>query len=325
MEKFKKKSLFDIYFKMTLDEVIDYYQRLRQFEYDQDDKVKGIQVRKALYQLVKLFLFIDEIISRRKITIIGDERSKIYNPVTEEFRIIKKKIPKDRSKVYSCTHIGRYDIESVIKGLNESCNFVMADPGESYQNLDGIFLRLYGVTWFDMSSSMDRHAANIRELKILSQGGNELVFPEAAYNLDPIEVVGKLHPGPFIRTIRTNSYAIPVSLEQYVHEQKKDYVINIGNSIETRDYSENDAEMLAEYIRKQMIILKNEIWSLYGGAKPTREEYLSDPKSLEKYKDRIDFIMRDVPSYYSISEIVKEYYAPTEIMVKSLKDIGYLR
>lgn len=325
MEQFKKKSLFDIYFKMTLDEVIDYYQRLRQFEYDQDDKVKGIQVRKALYQVVKLFLFIDEIISKRKITIIGDERCKIYNPVTEEFRIIKKRIPKDRSKVYSCTHIGRYDIESVIKGLNESCNFVMADPGESYQNLDGIFLRLYGVTWFDMSSSMDRHAANTRELKILSQGGNELVFPEAAYNLDPIEVVGKLHPGPFIRAIKTNSYTIPVSLEQYVHEQKKDYVINIGNSIETRDYFENDAEMLAEYIRKQMIMLKNEIWSLYGGAKPTREEYFSDPKSLEKYKDRIDFIMRDVPSYYSISEIVKEYYAPTEIMVRSLKDIGYLR
>ena len=39
---------------------------------------------------------------------------------------------------------------------------------------------------------------------------------------------------------------------------------------------------------------------------------------LPEYKDRIDFMMRDVPSYYKVTNIVKELYRPSEIAIKSL-------
>lgn len=325
MEKFKKRSLFDIYFKMSLDEVIDYYQQLRKYELSCDDKVKGIQIRRTLYHIVKLFLLIDEILSKRKITIISDERKITYNSILDEVVEINDKIPRDKSRVYSCTHIGRYDIESLIRGLNDSCNFIMADPGESYQNIDGLFLRMYGVTWFEMDSSIDKHAANVRALKNLKQGGNELVFPEAAYNLEPVDIVGKLHPGVFRRAIASNSYVNPVSLEQYENKNVKNYVINIGKSIVTDAYPIEEASYLAEYVQKEMIRLKKDIWAIYGGNKPSMDEFISDPLSLERYKERIDFIMRDVPPYYSIPDIVREFYEPSELMVKSLKNIGYLK
>lgn len=325
MEEFKKRNLFDIYFKMSLDEVIDYYQQLRKYELNFDDPIKGIGVRKTLYQIVKLVLLIDEVISKRKVTIISDDRRTIYDPKLDDITLSKTKIPKDKSRVYSCTHIGRYDIESVIRGLDDSCSFVMADPGESYKNIDGLLLRMNGVTWFDMVNSIDRHWANVRELKVLSQGWNELVFPEAAYNLDPIDAVGKLHPGPFKRAIKTKSYAIPVSLEQYENDNVKNYVINIGKSISTENLSMEDVLYLADYIREEMIKLKKDIWKIYGGAKPSLEEFANDPLALHNYKDRIDFIMRDVPSYYSINDIVREFYEPSELMIKSLKEINYLK
>lgn len=325
MEEFKKKSLFDIYFKMSLDEVIDYYQQLRKYELNSNSKIKNIQIRKTLYQIVRLILFIDEILSKRRITIVSDNRNILYDPISAESQILSSRITRKQSRIYSCTHIGRYDIESLIRGLNDSCSFVMADPGESYQNIDGLLLRLNGVTWFDMNSSIDRHAANVRELKVLSQGWSELVFPEAAYNLDPIDPVGKLHPGAFKRSIVTKSPVIPVSLEQYENENIKDYVINIGQSVNPENLSLDDVAYLADYIRNEMIKLKKEIWTIYGGAKPSLEEFTNDPLALEKYKNKIDFIMRDVPSYYSIDAIVSEFYEPSELMIKSLKKIDYLK
>ncbi len=60
MVGFEKKSLFDIYFKMTLEEVIDYYHRLRKYQLENNDNlVKGLEVRKALYGVVKVLLFLD--------------------------------------------------------------------------------------------------------------------------------------------------------------------------------------------------------------------------------------------------------------------------
>lgn len=331
MEDFKKRSLYDIYFKMTLEETIEYYRKLREYELKCDDKIKCIEVHKALYRLIKVFLLLDEVFSKRKVTIQGDNRNLVYNVernMTEErdfYNNCKNKIQKDKSRVYSCTHIGRYDIETAIRGVNDSCFFVMADAGESYKNMDGLFLRCNGVTWFDMDRQLDRHYANVRQTKVLMQGGNELVFPEAAYNLEPVDIVSELHPGPFRRAIKTNSYVVPVSMEQYEDKGIKNYVLNIGRSIDVSGINIEEAPYIADLVRQEMIKLKKDIWSLYGGEKPTMEEFENDPLNLQKYQDRIDFIMRDVPSYYTIEDIVREYYKPSEVMVKSLRKIGYLK
>lgn len=327
MKNFKKKSLLDIYFKMSLEEVNEYYQELRRSEMNNMDPLRGIKIRKALYRIIKVILWLDEISKKREIHIHGDQRHILhhYQENQDEERSSRRKVGKRRGKIYACTHMGRHDIESAIRGVNDPCYFVMADPGETYQNLDGLLLRVNGVTWFDMDCSTDKHYANERQLKVLSQGGRELVFPEAAYNLDPVEPVGKLHPGFVRRALRTFSYIVPVAMEQYEVNQTKQYVLNIGKNIRLHESHMREAEEIAEYIRNEMIQLRQDIWEVHGGRKPTKEEWEKDPMSLEKYKDRIDFMMRDVPSYYTIEQIVNEYYGPTEEMVKSLQKINYLR
>lgn len=330
MEKFQKKNLFDIYFRMSQEEVIAYYQELRKQLYLEGDSIKGIEIRRKLYKLVRLFLKIDAISKKRRVTILGDKRNIIYDyksGLLEEKRIPfhGSKIQRDKSRIYTCTHIGRYDIESAIYGVNDSSYFIMADPGESYQNIDGLLLRLNGVSWFEMANRFDAHTVNERQIKILQQGGNELNFGEAAYCLDPVNPVGKIHPGVIRRGIKTDSRIIPVSMEQYEENSIKNYVLNIGQSIQLTGADISEAETISSFVQNQMIDLKKEIWQVYGGGKPTLEEFLNNPDSLQNYKEWVDFIMRDVPSYYTIDDIMREVYSPSPLTIETLEKISYLK
>ena len=153
---FDTKNLLELR-KMKLEELEKYYRDLRRYECENNLPIKGIELRKKTYSIVKLILKIDKILNRRTVKIVGDQRSKT-----------------DKPKIYACTHIGRYDIESAIESVGESAWFIMGDPGETYRNLDGLVLKLNGVSWFDMDDKYDAHTVNVRQKKILMQGGNEL-------------------------------------------------------------------------------------------------------------------------------------------------------
>ena len=331
MTNFERKNLFQIYFKMSEEEVIEYYQELRKQMYYEDNPIKGIEIRKKIYTIIKLILRIDELCNKRKVTIMGDSRNHIYSYHTgeEEIRKIRRiggTIPKDKPRIYTCAHIGRYDIESAIRGVGENCFFIQSDPGETYQNVDGLLLRINGVSWFEMANRFDAHTVMARQIKVLRQGGNELNFGEAGYCLDPVNPVGKIHPGVAKRGILTDSRIVPVSMEQYEVNGIKDYVLNIGKSIDLTGTEVSESKAVAAFIQEEMIKLKREIWAEYGGGKPTEEEFLANLDiELERYKQRIDFMYRDVPSYYGVKETINEVYEPSELTVKALKKIGYLK
>ncbi len=330
MEDFKRENLFNIYFKMTQEEVITYYQNLRKQLYLEDEPIRGIEIRKKIYKIIRLILKIDALCAKRNVSILSDSRNLIYDYKTKKISYIqpsicRSKIQRDKSRIYTCTHIGRYDIESALYGVNDNCYFIMGDPGETYQNVDGLLLRANGVSWFEMYNKFDAHTVNVRQTKVLSQGGNELNFGEAAYCLDPVNPVGKIHPGVVKRAIKTDSRIIPVSMEQYENKGIKEYILNIGKSINLTGAEINEAETIALFIQKEMIDLKREIWYFFGGSKPSEEEFINDPEGLQKYKRWVDFIMRDVPSYYTIEDIMSEVYSPSQLTIDSLEKIGYLK
>lgn len=330
MDSFERKSLFEIYFKMSEDEVILYYQELRKRLYFEDNPVKGIKIRRQIYKIIRLILKIDALLSNREVTVFDDQRNIVFDYKTgKEFegpiRFDGSKIQRDKSRIYTCTHIGRYDIESALYGINDSSYFIMADPGESYKNVDGLLLRANGVSWFEMANRFDAHTVNTRQIKVLMQGGNELNFGEAAYCLDPVNPVGKIHPGVAKRGILTDSRIVPVSMEQYEDGKNKHYVLNIGKSINLTGADISEASTVSLFVQDELIRLKRKIWEKYGGGKPTEEEFLSNSDSLEKYKEWVDFVMRDVPDYYTVEDIMREVYCPSELTVSSLEKIGYLK
>ena len=114
-------------------------------------------------------------------------------------------------------------------------------------------------------------------------------------------------------------------MEQYENKGIKEYILNNGKSINLTGAEINEAETIALFIQKEMIDLKREIWYFFGGSKPSEEEFINDPEGLQKYKRWVDFIMRDVPSYYTIEDIMSEVYSPSQLTIDSLEKIGYLK
>ena len=286
MEQFEYKSLKEQK-KMTLDELKTYHKALRKYEYETDKEIKGIELRKKTYYIIKFLLQIDKLIQRRSVTIIGDKRTST-----------------DKPKIFACTHIGRFDIESAIEAMGEAAWFIMGDPGETYRNFDGFLLDIYGRSGFEMDDKFDAHTVNVRQTKILNQGGNELCFPEAAWNLDPIYPVGEIHPGVVRRAIKTGAVIVPVGIEQYRTKHRKKYYVNIGENLDFSGASLSDAEELSEVVREHMISLKWDIFEKYGQAKRNDMDE-NWYKELQKF---IESIMIDTENGYTIEEIERTKY-----------------
>ena len=287
MEAFEKKNFWEQR-KMALFELNKYYREYRKYEMMQDLPVEGISLRKKIYFLIRFILFLDKLFSRRTVKIIGDQH-----------------ILNDRPKMYLCTHIGRYDIESALSSIGESAWFIMGNPGKTYIDLNGLILRLNGVSWFDMLK-LDAHTVNVRQTKILSQGGNELSFPEQAWHLDPVYPVGDINPAPIRRAIKTNADIVPVAIEQYRGQFLKRYYVNIGENMNIQGANVEDAAGIAREVRQKMMDLKWRIWEKKGQTKRA----LLDKDWLFAYADFINSIMYDTENGYTIEEIENTQYKP---------------
>lgn len=295
MTQFEYKKIWEIR-KLKLEELNKYYRDLRKYEYEEDLPIRGIELRKKIYKLTKEFLKIDKILNLRTVKVIGDLRTKTERP-----------------KMYLCTHIGRYDIESTIEAINESAWFIMADPGETYRNFDGLMLYLFGVSYFDLDENykFDAHTVNVRQRKILSQGGNEFSFPEQAWHLDPILPVGEINPKAVKRAIETNSIVIPVGIEQYRSKHLKHYYVNIGKNLDFEGATFHDIARISKEIRDNMMLLKWQIFEKYGQdlRKNLKENWE------EAYQDFINSIMCDTENGYTIEEINRTKYKSNKEMI----------
>ncbi len=292
MDEFEYKTLIQQK-KMALDELRQYHKDLRRYECENNITPKGIEIRKRTYHLIRLILKIDHLLSMRTVKVIGDRRTDT-----------------EKSKIYTCTHIGRYDIESAIEAIGEAAWFIMGDPGETYQNFDGLLLRGYGVSWFEMDDPYDAHTVNVRQKNILLAGGNELSFPEAAWHLDPIYPVGELHPGAVRRAIHTDSVIIPVGIEQYRGRFFKNYYVNIGEVMDIKGAQLSDAVDISRKLREDMAGLKYEIWENYGKCKRSS----LNPDWQAAYEEFIDSIMCDTENGYTIEEIEKTKYKDESVV-----------
>ena len=286
MEVFEIKSKRELK-KMPLSEVETYYRNLRKFQHENDIPIDGIEKKKKNYYQINFLMKLDKIINRRTTKLIGDQRQKT-----------------DRPKIYVGTHIGRYDIESSIEIINESAWFLMGDPGETYLNFDGEMLEKAGTIFFDTDDETDRHIALETCVKILKQGGNILLFPEGAWNLETVYPVQELFAGVAEMAIRTGAEIIPIGIEQYYGKFLKHYYMNIGKNISVEGASLSDKKSIAEIVRSKLMDLRWEIWEYHG-----IEKRASLPNDWNDAKQAyIDSIMQDTENGYTVEEIERTRY-----------------
>ena len=243
MEVFNKLSLFKKR-KMAIEKLVEYYAEYRIYCFEKGDKLKGIEMRKKIYPLVKLILKIDQILSLEKNVIIEDK----HNP--------KAKGP----KIFACTHIGGNDIQRTFQIIKVPAYLMLGDPGILYKMPIYQGLKMNGVIPLETKNKKDRKIAYSRAIELLNKNGNLLIYPEGAWNVTPNQVVMKIFTGTVRIAMETGADIIPIGVEQY----DKNFYFNIGENYKISKNSSKTIDELNSELRDKLATLKWEIMETQG-------------------------------------------------------------
>ena len=225
--------------KMAIEDLVDYYCEYRKHEFNQGKELKGIEFRKKLRPIIKTILKTDQILSKERIIIIGDQHNAhIEGP-----------------KIFACTHIGGNDIQRSFQVINEPAYLMLGDPGILYKMPIYQALRMNGVIPLETKDREDRKIAYKRSIELLEKDGNLLIYPEGARNVSPNVIVMKMFVGTARMAKEAGVPIIPIAIEQYGN----DFYFNIGKDYTiSKDCEKSDKELTDE-LRDKLTTLKWEI------------------------------------------------------------------
>lgn len=277
---FKRKNI--IYRTiMPLDQLIEYYRNERKYIYENNIPIKGIKWRKRIHKIMFAIIKMKRVLLHQKLTILHDEREDT-----------------DKTIIYACTHIGRYDIEMALESIQDTCFLFLGSPGKLYRSLNGVLVYLFGFIGCDTTEKEDRYISKELAIRTLKQGGNILIFPEGAWNITENQVVMKLYTGTIEMAIRSGADIVPIAIEQY----EKSFYINIGknNSLdETSDL--NKKRKLSDDLRDTLCTLKWEIWEQFPITKRS-----SLPENMGQIF--VEKIMSETANDYTLEEIERDRF-----------------
>lgn len=277
---FKRKNI--IYRTiMPLDQLIEYYRNERKYIYENNIPIKGIKWRKRIHKIMFAIIKMKRVLLHQKLTVLHDEREDT-----------------DKSIIYACTHIGRYDIEMALESIQDTCFLFLGSPGKLYRSLNGVLVYLFGFIGCDTTEKEDRHIAKELAIRTLKQGGNILIFPEGAWNITENQVVMKLYTGTIEMAIRSGADIVPIAIEQY----EKSFYINIGKNISLDETSDlNKKRKLSDDLRDTLCTLKWEIWEQFPITKRS-----SLPENMGQIF--VEKIMSETANDYTLEEIERDRF-----------------
>lgn len=227
--KKREKEFYELYYKTREKDEHSFLGRL------------SLKTRQRLHKFIFFIFVIKNRISGFTCKVIKDEREKTERPV-----------------IFAPTHVGKFDIEVSAVGIKDHFYLLSGD----YENLQGIidgkFLLVNGVIFFNEKVKSDRIEVACRMIGHLKSGGNLMYFPEGAWNLKPELPVLPCYWGIVDIAQKSNAIVVPVAIEQY----GKRFKINIGKNIDMLKYGFNDTEKSKAIteLRDAMATLKWEIW-----------------------------------------------------------------
>ena len=226
---------------LSQEEFNDFYFKLRH----RDEKgVLGqlsLKTRRKLHKLVLMVFTIKNRISGFRCVIVNDKRCKTNRPI-----------------IYALTHIGKFDIEVTAVAIKEHFYVLSGDYEHLQGTIDGAFLLLNGVFYFNEFIKRDRKSVSEKMIDHLKEGGNIMYFPEGTWNLTPNLPVLPCYWGIVDIAQKGNAIIVPVAVEQY----GKRFKVNIGEEIDMSLYGIGSDERLKaiNMLRDILATLKWEIW-----------------------------------------------------------------
>lgn len=225
---------------MPLPELEVYYRERRKERFAQGKRLKNIQLREAFYPLFAVFLKLDRLFRKQKVTAIGN-RKKYKGQV-----------------IFACTHTWENDLENIYEVLGRGCWWFVGDPCVLYKDISGLLVYLNGSIFLETDDKEDRHIAFLRSVELLKGGGSLMIFPEGARNGSENLPVMPLFSGTAKMAIESNVKIVPIAIEQF----EKRFVINFGNELFPKDFDDNTS--LTQRLRDDLATLKWEIWEREG-------------------------------------------------------------
>lgn len=218
---------------------LEYYWALRKcFEASKINNL-SLKTRKRAYPFLISVIRLRNRLNGYRHTVLGDNRERTSKP-----------------KIFAITHICKADIEVVSTVLKEHYYLLSGDFENLHNTVDGLFLAINGVIYFNEKDKEDRHSVKQRMVDVLRRGGNIMYFPEGTWNLSPNLPVLPFYKGIIDVALASDAIIIPVAIEQYENR----FVSKIGKNFDVFEFGESrKAEALFE-LRNQMAQLKWEIW-----------------------------------------------------------------
>lgn len=200
-----------------------------------------LRTRRRLHKFVLLIFRIKNWISGFRYEIIKDDRTITNRPI-----------------IYALTHIGKFDIEVSAVGIRDHFYILSGDYEHLQGTIDGTFLLVNGVFYFNEIVKEDRRAVSKKMIEHLKDGGNLMYFPEGTWNLSPNLPVLPCYWGIVDVAQAGNAIIVPVAVEQY----DKHFKIRIGENFDMRTYGADISEKLnaINTLRDILATLKWEIW-----------------------------------------------------------------
>lgn len=168
----------------------------------------------------------------------------------------------ERSIIYAVTHIGKADIELVSEAIKAHYFLLCGDFENLHGTIDGFFLGLNGVLYFDEKNKEERRDVKERMKRVLRDGGNVLYFPEGTWNLTANLPLNKCYYGIIEVAKEADAIIIPIGIEQY----GKEFIAKVGRNFDVRRYTFDKIDkreiqkIIIRDLRDELATLKWEIW-----------------------------------------------------------------
>lgn len=224
-----EKEYFDLYFALKAKDENSFFGRMSH------------KTRKRIHKLVLSIIVIKNHLSGFSYEMISDKHTAVDRPV-----------------IYAITHIGKFDIEVISEAIKDHYYLLSGDYEHLQGIMDGTYLLLNGVFYFNEHVKEDRTLVVDRMIEHLKAGGNVLYFPEGAWNMSPNLPMLPCYWGIVDVVRKSGASIIPIAIDQY----GKHFKINIGENIDLSEYGESKEEKAKaiNYLRDVLATLKWGIW-----------------------------------------------------------------
>lgn len=289
--------------KLTPEEYQSYYYQLREeFENSKINSL-SLETRKKMHKLLLSILKIMNRMNGYKLNVLDDNRNNTERP-----------------KIFAATHISKADIEAVSEVIKEHYYLLSGDFESLHDTLDGLFLGLNGVIYFNEHNKEDRKNVKQRMIETLKSGGNLLYFPEGTWNLSPNLLLNKCYYGIIEVALAANAIIVPIGIEQYDNR----FVAKVGENFDVQNYLMDDEKSTKikaiMELRDRLATLK---WEIFESENMLKRKNISD----NYYQEFLDSRIGEWPSL-TLEDFEKAIYkdknitAPSEVF-EPIKKLVY--